>query len=144
MSSLLGVIVSIVSDVDMAAAMSAIRAFRIARLFRLVRFLKGLNRMFTALILSLPKLINVGGILLLFFFLFSVLGVQLFAKTKFHGPHNFHAHFRHPGRAFLTLLRSVTGEGWNELMHAFSRDLTFFAQSLGEACVNDGGLLYTV
>merc|ERR1719335_1237218 len=101
MSSLLGVIVSIVTDVEMATAMSAIRAFRIARLFRLVRFLKGLNRMFSALVLSLPKLVNVGGILLLFFFLFSVLGVQLFAKTRFYGPHDFHANFRDPGRAFL-------------------------------------------
>jgi hypothetical protein len=63
--------------------------------------------------------------------------VQLFAKTKFHGPHNFHANFRDPGRAFLTLLRSVTGEGWNELMHAFSRDLTFFTQSMGDACVSE-------
>ena len=44
---------------------------------------KGLNRLFTALLLSLPKLINVGGILLLFFFLFSILGVQLFAKQKY-------------------------------------------------------------
>merc|ERR1719421_1093727 len=126
MTSLVGFIISVTSKVQMASAMSAIRAFRIARLFRLVRFLKGLNRMFTALLLSLPKLINVGGILLLFFFLFSVLGVQLFAKTKFHGPHGLHANFRDPLRAFLTLCRSVTGEGWNEMMHALARDDAFF------------------
>jgi len=137
MSSVIGIMMSVVLDIQMATAMSAIRTFRIARLFRLVRFLKGLNRMFTALILSLPKLINVGGILLLFFFLFSVLGVQLFAKTRFYGPHDFHANFRDPGRAFLTLLRSVTGEGWNELMHSLSRDLVFFTQTVGQACVSD-------
>jgi hypothetical protein len=137
MSTIVGVIVQLVSDVEMASAMSAIRAIRIARLFRLVRFLRGLNRMFTALLLSLPKLINVGGILLLFFFLFSVLGVQLFAKTKFHGPHDIHANFRDPGRAFLTLLRSVTGEGWNEVMHALSRNLAYFSLSLGDVCVSD-------
>eukprot|EP00427_Karlodinium_veneficum_P059745 CAMPEP_0169385084 /NCGR_PEP_ID=MMETSP1017-20121227/43865_1 /TAXON_ID=342587 /ORGANISM="Karlodinium micrum, Strain CCMP2283" /LENGTH=1806 /DNA_ID=CAMNT_0009485871 /DNA_START=606 /DNA_END=6023 /DNA_ORIENTATION=+ len=137
MSTVVGVIVQLVSDVEMASAMSAIRAFRIARLFRLVRFLRGLNRMFTALILSLPKLINVGGILLLFFFLFSVLGVQLFAKVKFHGPHDTHANFRDPGRAFLTLMRSVTGEGWNEIMHALSRDLGYFSLSLGDVCVSE-------
>jgi len=136
MSSVVGILLS-VAGLPMALPMSAIRALRIARLFRLVKFLKGLNRMFTALILSMPKLINVGGILLLFFFLFSVLGVQLFAKTKFHGPHDIHANFRDPGRAFLTLLRSVTGEGWNEMMHALSRNVVFFSQSVGEACVPD-------
>jgi hypothetical protein len=137
MASIAGNIVQWTSDLEMASAMSAIRAFRIARLFRLVRFLKGLNRMFTALLLSLPKLINVGGILFLFFFLFSVLGVQLFGKIKFHGPHGFYANFRDPGRAFLTLLRSVTGEGWNEIMHALARDLRYYAWSLGDVCVAD-------
>mmetsp|Transcript_57180 Transcript_57180/g.100037 ORF Transcript_57180/g.100037 Transcript_57180/m.100037 type:complete len:1956 (+) Transcript_57180:179-6046(+) len=137
MSTLAGLIISMASDLQMATAMSAIRAFRIARLFRLVRFLKGLNRMFTALLLSLPKLINVGAILLLFFFLFSVLGVQLFAKTKFVGPHGIHANFRDPGRAFLTLIRSVTGEGWNEMMHALSRDLTYYTKNLAEICINE-------
>jgi len=38
------------------------------------------------------------------------------------------------------LLRAVTGEGWNELMHALSRDMVFFTQSIGEVCVPEDTL----
>merc|ERR1719329_1856790 len=106
--------------------MSAIRLFRIARLFRVVRFMKGLNRLFTAFLLSIPKLVNVGLILLLLLFLFSVLGVQLFHKTKFIDTHSIHGNFREFPRAFMTLVRSMTGEAWNEIMHDLSKNEDYF------------------
>lgn len=114
--------------------MSAIRIFRIARLFRLIRLLEGLNKLFTTFVLSLPKLMNVFMILALLLFLFSVLGVQLFAKVKFQDPHGVHANFQSFYRATMTLIRSMTGEGWNELMHSLSRNEVFFTQLLQDTC----------
>jgi len=114
--------------------MSAIRLFRIARLFRLIRFMKGLNQLFTAFLLSIPKLGNVSAILVLLLFLFAVLGVNLFSKVLFHGPHNEMANFRTFPTAVMTLIRSMTGEAWNELMHSLSKDKLYFEMYMELHC----------
>jgi hypothetical protein len=145
-ATLLGFIIDQCTSIEIGAVMSAIRIFRIARLFRLVRFAKGLNRLFTAFVLSIPRLLNVVAILVLLLFLFSVLGVRLFALIKFDpngGPHDGYANFQDFYRAFMTLVRCMTGEGWNELMHSLSRDEKWFTQTMGGDCYDsrllDGG-----
>merc|ERR1719326_2728140 len=86
-ATFLGIAIDQGTDLEIGSVMSAIRIFRIARLFRLVRFAKGLNKLFTAFILSIPKLLNVAGIMFLLLFLFAVLGVQTFGLVKFTGNH---------------------------------------------------------
>jgi len=121
-------------DVKLGSAMNAIRLFRIARLFRLLRFAKGLNQLFNAFLISIPKMMNVLRILVLLLFLFSVMGCHMFAKTHYYGPHDVHANFRLFPRAVLTLIRCMTGEGWNELMHSMKKDWTHFGR-VGLPCV---------
>merc|ERR1719161_705437 len=129
-----GIAIDRATDLEIGSVMSAIRIFRIARLFRLVRFAKGLNRLFTAFILSIPKLLNVAAILFFLLFLFSVLGVQLFAKVRYHDPHSIHGNFHDFYRAFMTLVRCMTGEAFNEMMHSLSKNLEYFAQIDGSTC----------
>eukprot|EP00746_Dinoflagellata_sp_MGD_P076201 gnl/MRDRNA2_/MRDRNA2_30674_c0_seq1.p1 gnl/MRDRNA2_/MRDRNA2_30674_c0~~gnl/MRDRNA2_/MRDRNA2_30674_c0_seq1.p1 ORF type:complete len:1012 (+),score=166.39 gnl/MRDRNA2_/MRDRNA2_30674_c0_seq1:174-3038(+) len=138
LATIAGFIVDRFTSIEIGAVMSAIRIFRIARLFRLVRFAKGLNRLFTAFVLSIPRLLNVVAILVLLLYLFSVLGVRLFAKIKFDGPHDGAANFHDAGRAVITLIRSMTGEGWNEIMHSLSRDEVWFTQTLEDECYDLG------
>jgi hypothetical protein len=125
-ATLVGIVINEATDLEIGSVMSAIRLFRIARLFRLVRFAKGLNRLFSAFVLSIPKLINVAGIMCLLLFLFAVLGVQTFGRLKFTGSHTVHGNFRDWGRGMMLLVRSMTGEGFNELMHSFSKDEVWF------------------
>jgi hypothetical protein len=127
-------ILDAVSNFDTGSVMSALRLFRVARLFRLVRFLKGLNRLFNAFILSLPKLANVGSILFLLIFLFAVLGVDIFAKVRLLGAHNEQANFKSFWRAIITLLRCMTGEAWNDLMHSIRSDKFTFESVAGLPC----------
>eukprot|EP00397_Hematodinium_sp_SG-2012_P000464 GEMP01000464.1.p1 GENE.GEMP01000464.1~~GEMP01000464.1.p1 ORF type:complete len:1850 (+),score=300.04 GEMP01000464.1:241-5790(+) len=127
----IGILVELLTDAKLGAVMSAIRLFRIARLFRLVRFMEGLNRLFSAFVLSIPKLCNVAAILFLLVFLYAVLGVNLFGKVRFSGNHDEHANFRNWPLAVMTLFRSMTGEGWNELMHSIGRNQWHF-ESLEE------------
>jgi len=94
------------------------RSFRIARLFR---FSSGLNKIFTALILSIPKLSNVFLVFMLFLVLFSILGVNLFAPMKLSETFNVHGNFRDFPQAFITLYRASTGEAWNEIMHDLAK-----------------------
>jgi hypothetical protein len=122
---------------NLGTAMSAIRLFRIARLFRLLRFLKGLNKLFNAFLDSIPKLTNVALVLLLMLLLFSLMGMSMFAKVHWHSPHDVHANFSDFPRALLTLLRCMTGEGWNEIMHSLMRDEDYFGPVLLQPCVYD-------
>ena len=66
-------------------------------------------------------MINVGALLILFLFLFSVLGMSLFAEVKLQETLNRHANFENFGRAILTLLRVATGESWVGIMHDCAR-----------------------
>jgi hypothetical protein len=138
-ASLTSLIIDLATDLEIGSVMSAIRLFRIARLFRVVKFMKGLNRLFTAFLLSIPKLLNVAAILFLLLFLFAVLGVQLFHKAKFGETHTIHGNFREFLRGFMTLVRSMTGEAWNEIMHDLSKnEAHWFAN--GDTCYEQGAL----
>lgn len=78
----------------------------------LVKFLEGVDGMqqlFRTLIVTLPGLANVTGLLFLLFFIYAVIGVQLFATVAFHGEYNEQANFRTFGSAMLLLLRMATG-----------------------------------
>jgi len=116
---------------------SVIGILRTLRIVRIMRFSKGLRQIFTAFILSIPKLANVCGILLLLLFVFAVLGIQLFAKTADLDPHGEEANFRSFDVAVLTLIRSMTGEAWNDLMHALAKTRPFYLGVLHRVCVDD-------
>lgn len=128
------------SSVLLASAV-VLRVFRICRLLRFLKFLKGLSRVFSAFVLSIPKLMNTVLLLSILFFAFTVLGQQLFARTKQFGAHNEHANFQTFGNGFMTLFRCATGDGWNQLLHAFSADEFFFKTILEEPCSPDPMLL---
>merc|ERR1719174_591029 len=60
---------------------------------------------------------NVGGLLFLLLFVFSVLGVQLFGKVNHEQESlNADANFSNFGQAFNLLFRMSTGEVWNGVM----------------------------
>ena len=74
--------------------------------------------MFQTLVYSLPALANVGSVLFLFFFIFAVLGMNLFGKVRVTGNFlNRYANFETFGYSMLTLFRMATGEAWNGIMH---------------------------
>jgi len=72
-------------------------------------------------IITLPAMANVGGLLMLFLYIYSILGVFLFAEVKFTGSVFEHCNFTNIGVAFLTLIRVSTGENWHEIMYSLSK-----------------------
>lgn len=76
------------------------------------------------LLYSLPALGNVGAVLLLFLFIFTILGMNLFGNIKLQDNSNgsidrFYvrtANFRTFPVGMLTLFRFTTGENWNGMM----------------------------
>ena len=76
--------------------------------------------MFNTFIVTLPALANVGGLLLLLLYLYSVLGVYLFADVKRNGIMTEVINFENFGNAFLTLFIISTGDAWDQIMDAFT------------------------
>ena len=94
LGSLTGVVLNMfLTNINFGQATSLFRAFRVFRVIRLIKRAKSLRIMFTTLVVTLPALINVGGLLLLLIFLYSVLGVFLFAEVKIQAPLHDYANF---------------------------------------------------
>lgn len=113
----IGIILQLTMGNANLSALLVVRTFRIGRVFRLVQSAKALRTLFNTLVLTLPSMANVTGILILMFFIFAVMGVQLFATVKNGEVLNYAIHFRSFGRSFLTLFRCATGEIWDLLMY---------------------------
>merc|ERR1712216_255272 len=112
-----------IGSVDGGAVLT-VRILRLTRLIRVLRMVKraeGLRRIFLTIYLALPSLINVGSLLLLLFFIFAVLGVNLFGQVQFDVFVNDHANFRDVLVSALTLFRCTTGEGWQDIMYELRR-----------------------
>jgi hypothetical protein len=95
---------------------TAVRAVRILRIIRLVNKAPTLRAVFNALMLTLPSLCNVSALLFLMYFIYAVLGVQLFAAVQLGDSLNHHANFQTFGQSLSLVVRASTGEAWNYVM----------------------------
>ena len=106
-----------------------LRILRVARLFRLLKASPGLQRVVRALIYALPAIGNVFGILSLLWFIFAVVGMNIFSGVRFGEwtrPYwregqlrpwlNADANFDTFPIAFMTVFRITTGDDFNGIM----------------------------
>mmetsp|Transcript_5497 Transcript_5497/g.8592 ORF Transcript_5497/g.8592 Transcript_5497/m.8592 type:complete len:206 (+) Transcript_5497:5304-5921(+) len=98
------------------SALAIIKAIRIMRLFRLVRASKNLRVLIDSLIVILPSIGNVGSLIMLMFFIFAVIGMNMFAGVKQQVELNENNNFTSFGMSLLLLIRCSTGENWNIIM----------------------------
>jgi hypothetical protein len=119
--SYIGYFIEAFTSLSVGVQTTILRAFRISRMLRLVKRAKSLNIIFETFLITIPALANIGGLLLLLLYLYSIIGVSLFAPVKLQVHYNRHANFTTFSRSFLTLFRASTGEGWNDIMHDITR-----------------------
>jgi len=93
-----------------------LRVFRVLRILRLLKGAKPLRDLIVTAILSFPSLINVGSLLALVIFMYSVLGVNLFAFLEQQENINGERNFESLGNAALLLFQTLTGDAWSGLM----------------------------
>ena len=109
--------VGIVGGGSLGSVTTLFRIVRTARLFRLIKMSEGLTDLFNTLMIALPQVANVMTLLMLVFFIYAVIGMNLFSSVRLNGGLNSHANFQTFGSSFLMLFRMATGESYNELMH---------------------------
>jgi hypothetical protein len=62
--------------------------------------------------MTIPGMANVGGLLLLFLYIYSVLGVFLFANVKLDDALVTYTNFSNFANAFFTMVQLCTMENW--------------------------------
>jgi len=118
-----GILIKLITGINVAAIATVIRTFRVCRVVRLVQSLKDLRALINTLLVSLPSLFNITVLMMLILFIFSVMGVQQFALVAHSDAIDDHSNFQTFGVAFITLLRALTGENWNGQMYSLQTDV---------------------
>jgi hypothetical protein len=119
--SYISILIELFTSLSVGVQTTILRAFRISRILRLVKRAKSLNIIFETFLITIPALANIGSLLLLFLYLYSVIGMSLFAPVKLQEELNEHTNFKTFYSSFLALFRSSTGENWNDVMHDVTR-----------------------
>ncbi|XP_062419871.1 dihydropyridine-sensitive L-type skeletal muscle calcium channel subunit alpha-1-like isoform X3 [Pungitius pungitius] len=111
---------AIASSENMSVSVTFFRLFRVMRLVKLLNRSEGIRNLLWTFIKSLQALPYVALLILMLFFIYAVVGMQIFGKialvdgTYIVRNNNFQT-FPH---AVLVLFRCATGEAWHEVMLA--------------------------
>uniref|UniRef100_A0A3P9A0X8 Sodium channel protein n=1 Tax=Esox lucius TaxID=8010 RepID=A0A3P9A0X8_ESOLU len=93
-----------------------IRLARIGRVLRLIRGAKGIRTLLFALMMSLPALFNIGLLLFLIMFIFSIFGMSNFAYVKKEAGIDDMFNFETFGNSIMCLFMITTSAGWDGLL----------------------------
>ncbi|XP_060708070.1 sodium channel protein 60E-like [Hemiscyllium ocellatum] len=118
--SLVGILLDSSASKKQGVSPTILRVFRIvrlARLLRLVRSLKGIRKLLFTLVISIPALFNIGLLLGLVMFIYSILGMSLFRDLPRESPINDMVNFETFGNSMMLLFRLTTAAAWNEILH---------------------------
>ena len=100
----------------LADIINLIKSVRILRVLRLIRISKNLSMLFDSLGNILPQIANVASLILLMFFIFSVIGMNMFSDVIHQFELNENNNFSNFGTSLILLIRCATGERWNFVM----------------------------
>ena len=81
-SAWFGIVATRIFGVDVGPISTVVRSFRISRILKIIKRLKELHKIYLTFLVAAPELVNVGALLFLFLYLYSVLGVFLFSEVK--------------------------------------------------------------
>ncbi|XP_070596599.1 sodium channel protein type 8 subunit alpha isoform X10 [Erythrolamprus reginae] len=93
-----------------------IRLARIGRILRLIKGAKGIRTLLFALMMSLPALFNIGLLLFLVMFIFSIFGMSNFAYVKHEAGIDDMFNFETFGNSMICLFQVTTSAGWDGLL----------------------------
>ncbi|NXD65643.1 CAC1S protein, partial [Eolophus roseicapillus] len=109
---------SIVSDDDSRVSITFFRLFRVMRLVKLLSRGEGVRTLLWTFIKSFQALPYVALLIVMLFFIYAVIGMQMFGKiamvdgTQINRNNNFQTF----PQAVLLLFRCATGEAWQEIL----------------------------
>ena len=125
------VIVSIIGlAFDEGAFGATFRLLRVARVIRVIKRAPSLRALFMTLVYAIPSLINIGLLLVVIFFIWGIIGVELFGKTVpndgYGNPIIYDSNdgispsvnFEYFTNALMILYRIATNDNWGAIFQA--------------------------
>ncbi|RVE72858.1 hypothetical protein OJAV_G00043220 [Oryzias javanicus] len=111
---------AIAASENMSVSITFFRLFRVMRLVKLLNRSEGIRNLLWTFIKSLQALPYVALLILMLFFIYAVVGMQIFGKIALvDGTYiNRNNNFQTFPQAVLLLFRCATGEAWHEVMLA--------------------------
>ena len=100
-------VVVVIALVPATGSLSVLRALRVLRILRLINKVESMRTVVGALLGSLPGLGSVFGLILIIFYVSSVIATNMFGEA-------FPERFGSLGHSFYTLFQIMTLEGWSE------------------------------
>lgn len=113
-----------IAYVPMSGPFAALRTLRILRVLRLLSTVPALRRVIEGLLRSIPGILSVTIVLMIFYYVFAVIGTHLYGNT-------FPEWFGSMGKTMFTLFQVMTLESWSmgivrPVMDAFPNAWIFF------------------
>src|SRR6218665_4175631 len=99
-----------------------VRVFRIGRILRLVKSAKGIRTLLFSLAVSMPALFNIGLLLFLVMFIFSIFGMSFFMNVKHTAGIDDLFNFETFFRSMICLFQISTSAGWNGALDGLMND----------------------
>ncbi|XP_022081221.1 voltage-dependent L-type calcium channel subunit alpha-1D-like [Acanthaster planci] len=139
-------------DSESRFSINFFRLFRVMRLVKLLSKGEGIRTLLWTFIKSFQALPYVALLIVMLFFVYAVIGMQLFGKIALttDGPINRNNNFQSFVAALLVLFRSATGEAWQQIMLACASSpeakcdpfVLEHQPEVGETCGNDFAYIY--
>jgi len=101
--------------VQLGGSMMVIRSFRISKVLRLIKKTKSLRHIFKTFIQCLKPLTNIGSLLILILYMYTIAGVILFGQVKRNGKLTDTLNFESFGNGALALFVVSTTDAWTDI-----------------------------
>jgi voltage-gated sodium channel len=95
-----------ISLVPSSSGFEILRILRVLRLFRLITVIPQMRKIVSALLKVIPGMVSVAALVMLFFYIFAIMAVQLYGEQ-------FPQWFGTLGESFYTLFQIMTLESWS-------------------------------
>lgn len=97
---------------------TVLRVLKLLKMTRLLSKEQGFKNVIKTLLVTLPSLANIAFLLFLLLVFYAITGMNVFGRVMLHGELTVKANFQSFSDALLTVIRCMTGEGWNDIMVA--------------------------
>ncbi|CAF0794622.1 unnamed protein product, partial [Didymodactylos carnosus] len=99
-----------------------VRVARVGRILRLVKGAKGIRTLLFALAVSMPALFNIGLLLFLVMFIYSIFGMSFFAYVRKSAGVTDLFNFETFPNSMIILFQMCTSAGWSGVLTALTND----------------------
>ena len=96
-----------------------VRVFRVAKTMRLIRYANVFKHIYNTLVLSLPQMANIGSLLFLILYIYTIAGTMIFGKVIHNGYVRDAMNFENFYKGAFTLFVIQTTDYWQDTCKCF-------------------------